>query len=695
MLFPMAEKTQNAARQAQANTRETLSPVRTLALTIMALMIAGVMSISMYLPHVMQSAAIETAVQANLETIRLVKEMRGYYTQNIVARAIETGSLKPVINHWGQRDAIPLPATLVKDISDLLSDRDVKLTLVSPYPWPDRAGRKMDAFEQEAWTRFQTDPETVISRMDVVDNQRVLRVAVPDRMSSETCVRCHNSHPQSARTDWKLGDVRAVFQVSRLIEPYLAASEQKGRYVIGILWVGTIIGCAAVLFLFVLFERKNREKKAADSNAYYLAQHDALTGLKNRACLLAELGECFDKAGGRPKYSALFLIDLDNFKPVNDTHGHGVGDKLLIAVAGRLRQHARGGDLVARLGGDEFAMAKVGPISNERILQEADAICAAMREPFAIDDHTLMIGASIGTAVIGVDAGNTTDLMIAADLALYSAKGAGRSRSRQFESDMTIVALRRLRMEEDLRRALQRDEFLLHYQPIIDLATGRLVKLEALIRWNHPERGMIPPSEFIPVAEETGLIIPIGAWIARHACTEMAGVPGDIKLGINLSTTQLLRESLLPALKDALRVSGLPPSRLEVEITESIMIQNEGTTIALLNDLRAIGIEISIDDFGTGYSCLGYLQSYPINCIKIDRSFVDPLGKKASARPIVGAIIALSHALGMTTVAEGVETQSQLEELRQLGCDAVQGFYLSRPKPLADIELSQIYARAA
>ena len=691
----MGDVTSSTVHFAPEKARNRRSPIRALALAIMALMILGVFSIGIYLPYVMQSAAVETAIQANVETIRLVKEMRGYYTQHVIARAMQTGGLTPSMDHIGKPGEIPLPATLVKELSDLLRKRDTKLELVSPYPWPHRAGRKLDAFEQEAWQRFQTDPDAVVTRLEIVDSQRVLRVATSDRMSSETCVNCHNSHPQSVKTDWKLGDVRAVFEVSRLIEPYLAASETRGRFVVGLLWAGAIVGCGAVLFLFMLFERKNREKHEADRNAYFLAEHDALTGLVNRARLLRGLNECFDGTGGRPRYSALLLIDLDNFKPVNDTYGHGVGDKLLVEVAMRLRQHAKGGDLLARLGGDEFAMARVGPLSNERIAQDANAICMAMREPFIIDGHTLCIGASIGTAITGVDAGNTTDLVIAADLALYAAKGAGRSCSRQFEHDMTISALRRVRVEEDLRSALVRNEFVLHYQPIVSVATGRVIKLEALIRWNHPERGLVPPSEFIPVAEETGLIVPIGAWVARNACAEIARLPGDVKLGINLSTTQLVPETLLPTLKQALMESRLDPSRLEVEITESMMIQNESNAIVLLNDLRAMGIEISIDDFGTGYSCLGYLQSYPVTCIKIDRSFVDPLGRLASARPIVGAIIALSHALGMTTVAEGVETQEQLDELIVLGCDSVQGYYLAKPAPLASIDLNERHRLAA
>lgn len=668
---------------------EHLSPIRVSAIAIMALAILGVAFITYYLPHVMRSAAIDTAIQANIETIRQIKEMRGYYTQQIITRAIETKALKPSWNHAGKPDEIPLPATLVKELSEILRKRDTTLALVSPYPWPHRASRKMDAFEQEAWNKFQKDPDAVFTRQEEVDGQRVLRVAVSDRMASQTCVNCHNADPDSVKHDWKLGDVRAVFQVTRLIEPHLAAAEQRGRYVVGMLWIGAALACGALGFVFYLFQIKSREKQQADHTAYYYAEHDGLTGLRNRACLMRGLNGCFEPGAVRPKYAALFLIDLDQFKPVNDTHGHGVGDRLLVAVSKRLRQHARGGDLIARLGGDEFAMAKVGPLSKERIAQDAEALCKAMSEPFQIDGHTLKIGASIGTAVIGVDAANTTDLMVAADLALYAAKGAGRSRSCPFEPEMTASALRRMRLEEDMRNALRRGEFVLHYQPIVSATTGKIVKLEALIRWNHPERGMLPPSEFIPLAEETGLIVPMGAWIVRAACRQIARLRGDYRVSINLSTVQLNRDTLLPALKRALEETRLDPTRLEVEITESVMIDNNAATVALLNDIRELGIEISIDDFGTGYSCLSYLQSYPVNCIKIDRSFVRPLGQQASAKSIVGAIIALSHALGMTTVAEGVETAEQLAELKNLGCDQVQGFYLARPKPLDEIELNK------
>lgn len=674
---------------------ERLSPIRAWALGIMALALLGVGFISFYLPHVMRSATIDTAVQASIETIRQIKEMRGYYTQQIIARAMETNTLKPSMNPAGKPNEIPLPATLVKELSELLRKHDTTLALVSPYPWPHRAQRKMDMFEQEAWSRFQQDPDAVFTRQEEVDGQRLLRVAVSDRMTSETCVSCHNSDPQSVKRDWKVGDVRAVFQVTRLIEPQLAAAEHQGLFVVGMLWVGAAVGCCAVGFVFYLFQKKNREKQQADHTAYYYAEHDGLTGLRNRAFLTQGLNGCFEAGVTRPKYAALFLIDLDHFKPVNDTHGHGVGDRLLIAVAQRLRQHARGGDLIARLGGDEFAMAKVGPLSNERIAKDAEALCKALGEPFQIDAHTLKIGASIGTAVIGVDAANTTDLMVAADLALYAAKAAGRSRSRPFDPAMTASALRRMRLEEDMRNALRRGEFVLYYQPIVSAATGRIVKFEALIRWNHPERGLLPPSEFISVAEETGLIVPMGSWILRTACKQIAALRGGHRISVNLSTVQLSRDTLIPALKRALEDSMLDPARLEVEITESVMIDSNSSTRALLNEIKEMGIEISIDDFGTGYSCLSYLQSYPVNCIKIDRSFVTPLGKLDSARSIVGAIIALSHALGMTAVAEGVETAEQFAELKDLGCDAVQGYYIARPLPLESIELDKALVPAA
>jgi diguanylate cyclase (GGDEF)-like protein len=684
----MTSRATKKAHRSHPPGRWLVNPMRLSVVAVLFVVALGIVAIGIYLPQAMRHAARETALQSNLDVISHIKMVRGYYTKNILSRLVAEGGLKPSMDYHDHPHEVPLPATLVKDLSELMAHDETTLSLVSPYPWPHRAGRKMTEFEQQAWDAFQARPDAVVTREEVVEGKRVLRVAVADRMTTQACVNCHNADPQSSRRDWKIGDVRAVFEVSRVIESVLHNAEVRSQYIVLAIAIGAGVGSLLLVGFMLLIERHSRAKRLADQQAYYLAEHDVLTGLHNRARLCAVLDAAFARSGPAG-YTSLLLIDLDRFKPVNDTYGHGTGDHLLKAVAGRLRAACRDGDVIARLGGDEFAILMAGPPGEDHAAALAQRLCKMLAEPFEIDGQALTIGASIGIARLREHAGNTTDLMIAADLALYAAKAAGRGTAVPFTAELTIAALKRRHLEADLREALHGGGFEIHYQPIGSIATGRVTKFEALLRWNHPERGAVSPGEFIPLAEETGLIVPIGAWVIRRACVEMAKIDLPIKVAVNLSPAQLQHDMLLPMLKDALDISGLDPGRLEVEITESIMMQNDGKTLALLNAIRALGVEIAMDDFGTGYSCLSYLQNYPINCIKIDQSFVRTLGQADNARPIISAIIALAHALGMQTVAEGVETREQLLALASLQCDEVQGFYFGRPKPMREIRLGR------
>ena len=663
-----------------------LNSVRISILVVMLAVVAGLTALANYLPQAMRNAAFESAVQGNVDIVNQVKLMRGYYTQNILANLLPHGVVKASMDYKNRPNEVPLPATLVKELSERMSQSDIQLSLVSPYPWPHRADRKLTEFEQMAWDTFQTDPNRILQREEVVDGQRVLKVAVADKMTSETCVTCHNTDPLSVRKDWKVGDVRAIFEVTRVIEPFMQAADLRSTYMLAAISLGAFVCCGA-LFAFLLFANKqSKARQEADQHAYYLAEHDVLTGLNNRARLREAIEDAFAQHG-KIRYTSLLLIDLDRFKPVNDTYGHAIGDQLLQEVARKLRLACKTDDILARLGGDEFAVLLAGR-GAKGALALAQRLCQSLAEPFVIDGQVFSIGASIGIAVINEHAGNTTDLLIAADLALYAAKGAGKGTARLFTPDLTVAALKRRHLEADLRVALDTNAFQLFYQQIGAIESGKVTKLEALLRWHHPERGMIPPVEFIPLAEESGLIVPIGAWVIRQACQEMAKIEGDLKVAVNLSAAQLKHESLIPTLKAALAESGLPPDRLEVEITESIMMDNDGRTVELLNTIRGLGVHIAMDDFGTGYSCLSYLQTYPIDCVKIDKSFVQTLGKEQNARPIIAAIIALARALGMRTVAEGVETHEQLLELAQLQCDEVQGYFFGKPKPMRDLRIN-------
>jgi diguanylate cyclase (GGDEF)-like protein len=384
-------------------------------------------------------------------------------------------------------------------------------------------------------------------------------------------------------------------------------------------------------------------------------------------------------------HCALLCLDLDRFKVINDTLGHPVGDSLLRAVAGRLSAVVRDVDTVARLGGDEFAIIQVGLNSSEEAELLAGRIIDVLCQPFDIDGRKVVAGTSIGIALAPRDGISSGILLKNADIALYLAKSEGRGTYRYFEPEMDALVQARREVELDLRNALPAKEFDLHYQPVLDLQSGRVTGLEALIRWNHPVRGLISPGDFIPTAEEFGLIVPIGEWVLQQACQEASTWPRNVDVAVNLSPAQFKGGHLLDGVRKALTASRLDPRRLVLEITESVLLQNSDETLTTLHQLRALGIRIALDDFGTGYSSLSYLRSFPFDKIKIDRSFIRDIDANIDSAVIVSAIVGIARGLGMITVAEGVETTAQLEKVRNLGCAKVQGYLFSRPRPAGEV----------
>ena len=429
----------------------------------------------------------------------------------------------------------------------------------------------------------------------------------------------------------------------------------------------------------ITVRRKNEAK------IVHLARHDPLTDLANRVLFREELDLAITALESDNRNFALHLIDLDHFKVVNDTYGHPVGDQLLKDVAQRLQQTVRRNDLIARLGGDEFAILQTGVVRDLQAGYLAERLCKTLNTPFEIDGHSVRIGASIGVAIAPADGNTNQDLLKAADLALYTAKGEGRGTYRYFKAEMNVVLQARRRLENDLRIAIDENQFELHYQPIKKLGSDDVTGFEALIRWQHPERGMVPPLSFIPAAEENGLIIQIGAWALRTACCEIARLSDTHRIAVNLSPVQFRSPDLVATVRSALECSGLPASRLELEITESTLLDTSDKTLEQLRALHELGVRIALDDFGTGYSSLSYLMSYPIDCIKIDRSFVSRLGEGKQSTSIIRAITDLASNLGMSTTAEGVETLDQLDRLKKLGCVEAQGYYFSPPRPACEI----------
>jgi diguanylate cyclase (GGDEF)-like protein len=416
-----------------------------------------------------------------------------------------------------------------------------------------------------------------------------------------------------------------------------------------------------------------------------MALHDGLTGLPNRVLLNERLEHALARVE-RGDMVAVHILDLDHFKQVNDTLGHAVGDKLLQMVSERLKAQVRETDTIARMGGDEFAIVQVSLSQAADATAQADRIITALSEPYLIDAHHVMTGTSVGISIAPTDGTSADQLIKNADLALYRAKSDGRSTFRFFESGMDAQMQARRSLEQDLRRALAGGELELHYQPISNLTSNRISGCEALIRWRHPEKGMIPPSAFIPLAEETGLIVPIGEWVVRQACLTAARWPADIKIAVNLSPAQLRSPGLPQVIISALAASGLAPDRLELEITETVLLHDSEATLATLHQLRELGVRIAMDDFGTGYSSLSHLQRFPFDKIKIDRSFVSNIVGNASSLNIVRAVAALANGLGVIATAEGVETEAQLNAVKSEGCAEMQGYLLSRPVPADEVE---------
>ncbi|TGN78942.1 EAL domain-containing protein [Bradyrhizobium yuanmingense] len=422
------------------------------------------------------------------------------------------------------------------------------------------------------------------------------------------------------------------------------------------------------------------EQRRSEAKITYMAQHDALTELPNRVLLKARLEPALADTRGGNLHLAVLLLDLDRFKEVNDTLGHPAGDLLLRSVAARLLDCVRETTFVARLGGDEFAIVDyvTNPAADATSL--AEAIHGALSEPFDLGDHQVIVGTSIGIALAPRDGADSDTILRSADLALYSAKSGGRGAFRFFEPELDRLLHARRNLERDLRKALARSEFELHYQPFVNLKSGETCGFEALLRWHHPERGLVSPGEFIPVAEETGLILPLGEWVLRTACAEAAKWRSDLKIAINLSPAQFRSKELVSTIVSALAASGIASDRLELEVTETVIMHDSGTVFAALSQLRELGVRIALDDFGTGYSSLSFLQKFPFDKIKIDRSFVSELSSPMEEpHRIARAVVQFATSLGKTSTAEGVETAEQLDILRQEGCVEAQGFHLSPP----------------
>jgi diguanylate cyclase (GGDEF)-like protein/PAS domain S-box-containing protein len=434
--------------------------------------------------------------------------------------------------------------------------------------------------------------------------------------------------------------------------------------------------------------------KRAEAKVAFMAHYDVLTQLPNRTLFNATLERAFHRSG-QDRRIGLLYVDLDHFKAINDGYGHAVGDQVLIEISRRLEEVVRPRDMIARLGGDEFVILMSDLDNTDTGLDIAERVLATIGNVIEIEGLIMPIGASIGVAFAPDDGRTGDDLLRAADLAMYDAKARGRRGISVFDADMQHQMQERRVLELDLRAAIARGQLELHYQPLLDIETGITAGYEALLRWNHPKRGSIPPDTFIPIAEETGLIVEIGEWVIRTALAEAATWPEELTVAVNMSPAQMKDGNILSVVVGALARSRVSPNRLELEITENLLMQEAEEVLAVLHKLRGLGVRIALDDFGTGYSSLNYLRSFPFDKIKIDRCFVSELAQREDCQAIVRSVIALANELNMTTTAEGVECGEQLEALRRDGCDQAQGFLYSRAKPASELDFGMAEVKKA
>jgi diguanylate cyclase (GGDEF)-like protein len=437
-------------------------------------------------------------------------------------------------------------------------------------------------------------------------------------------------------------------------------------------------------------------ERAHTAELTYRAYHDPLTRLANRTLFVERLEDSLREDEGTPRRLAVLFLDVDNFKNVNDSLGHAAGDRLLVAVAGRIEGCLRQPDTAARFGGDEFAVLLRDAADDHAVGTAATRILQALENPFSIGGHEVFVSASIGVALPDEEDTTVDELLRNADVAMYMAKDSGKSRFAVFEPHMHKAAVERMQLESDLQRALQRDEFEVHYQPVVELATGKVISMEALLRWNHPTRGLMGPADFIPLAEETGLILPIGRWVLLEACRQVSTWhdehPDRIQLSVSVNVSALqLQRTLVDDVAAALDETGLEPSHLTLELTETVLMHDAGEVVERLTQLKHLGVSLAIDDFGTGYSSLSYLHKFPIDILKIDKSFTGNLRRGTGEGVLTHAIIRLARTLHLRTVAEGIEQPDQVGKLQAMGCHFGQGFYFAEPLP-ADLAVEHLYA---
>jgi len=686
------------------------------------------------IPYLIRTNIEKTTKTTAIELVETLHSIRNFYNKAVISKVLKSNDIKVTHLYTDEPNGIPAPATFLMDMAGNDEERDVLIRLTSPHPFNHRLGRKFDQFEQAAWAILSKDPKQVYTETNRVNGKDFFRVAVADTMNHENCVNCHNSHPASTKTDWRLGDTRGLIEVRFNITGQLATGRMFGLFVMGV-FAAAIAGLllfahfsarnltkplgSVTLALhelaedqqktaftrftetnvsevrqlthaFKLLQDKEDERKRLTNDIKRLAFFDGMTGLSNKTRFFNLLKLSLVPNDETPTIvPVLVLLDIDRYSDINDTLGHDVGDRVLCTIAERLERLNAYNIHAARYAEDTFALLTLVDEADAEqkykdVIRQAQRLIA---EPVVINDQSIQLSASFG-ASYAPDHGMTADgLFAAADVSLGRAKAEGGG-AVIYSEDLAKQVQARIKISNDLRQALKAGKLEAYFQPQYDLMNGKLIGAEALIRWPQDGGGFIMPDIFIPIAEQAQLIVPVGHYMIDRVCAhaaewKAAGI--DVpRLAINISAIQFMRENVADVLKAAMKKHGVSADLLEVEITESAMSANVDLIIERLQAIQDIGVEIALDDFGKGYSSLSYLQRLPLDRLKIDRSFVTDMTLHERNRQIIKTIIALGRSMELKVLAEGIETTQEGALLKQYGCLEGQGYYYARPMPADD-----------
>ncbi|WDE14077.1 EAL domain-containing protein [Thalassomonas haliotis] len=624
--------------------------------------------------------------QAKLLTTAL-QEARTIYTQDVVQIA-ERNGLKVTHDFEKHDGSLPLPATMSMALGNRIGNLTggARSSLFSPYPFPNRGNSGLrDDFRKKAWQALSQTPQQPYYQFEEMPDGKVLRYATADLMRP-ACVDCHNSHPNSPKMDWKTGDLRGILEVIIPVKNIEAIAHKDFFH--ALTYISFFSFCSLFIAGSIFIKSRHSACKVEQANKQ-LSDYDSLTGLYNRRMLIGHVQHAIALAKRQHQKFSLLYFDLDDFKKINDTFGHTVGDRLLQEFSQQVSEHIRETDIFARMGGDEFVLLISDTSDTSYLMQLAEKIMRIFSAGFYVEKLPVYITSSIGIAVFPESGVTPEELIKNADRAMYQAKEAGRNCYMFYSKEMNEMASAQLAMENDLRNALKNDEFTLYYQPKMN-RTGKVTGAEALIRWMHPQKGFISPAEFIPVAEKSDLIIEIGQWVREQVCQQLliwkeSSFP-PIKVSVNVAAKEFTKHVVLQHLIDMFLKYDIDQHLLELEITEGTLMSSVDNGNMDYKVIKNMNVGLSIDDFGTGYCSLGYLKSYPIDTLKIDKSFIDNVTTNECDASITKTIIAMAHSLNMKVVAEGVETRAQHNFLLENNCDQIQGYFYNRPQEVKHFE---------